>query len=230
MTNVYRRYAPEERLGQLELFTLTRRRLVGSMTAPCKYACREIKTMPWSACSCGTGLHWKGLKFTQKMATIDEEGLVKAGEARNRLLEADKNLSRWKSIRPFENMVRDFVVYSLLVWWMDCRVPSSDSELAVLWLTLRWQNGSLLRGEWSSLLMGYFPEAWCSDSLTSFTASWLGARNVHFPGRCCSPAFVLPKVMFKAPFSNSALFWIFSLPLKRGNMSHTCSFSLYFKL
>lgn len=37
------------------------------------------------------------------MATGDEEGLVKAGEAQNRVLEADENLFCWRFLRPLEN-------------------------------------------------------------------------------------------------------------------------------
>lgn len=50
------------------------------------------------------------------MATGDVEGLVKAGEAQNRVLEADENLSCWRFLRPLKNTVKDFVAYSLLVW------------------------------------------------------------------------------------------------------------------
>lgn len=50
------------------------------------------------------------------MSARDEEGLIKAGEARNRLLEADNNLSFWRFVWPLGNLVKDFVVFSLLVW------------------------------------------------------------------------------------------------------------------
>lgn len=62
------------------------------------------------------------------MRPKNEEGLIKAGEARNRLLEADNNLSYWRFVRPLGNMVKDSVVFSVLVWLMDCRVPSGPPQ------------------------------------------------------------------------------------------------------
>lgn len=102
-------------------------------------------------------------------------------------------------------MVKDFVVYSLLVWWMDCRVLSgtpaaqfwvwagcvvNDTQVTERIPAVRWVE---------QVLMGCFPEAWCSDSLTSFTASWLGTRNANFPGRYWSPVF-FPKLLSKHHF------------------------------
>lgn len=41
MANIYIRSGPEERFGQLGLFTLKRRKLMGNMTAVCKYSVSE---------------------------------------------------------------------------------------------------------------------------------------------------------------------------------------------
>lgn len=117
-------------------------------------------------------------------------------------------------------MVKDFVVslisvfYSLLVCWMDCRVPSgpppaqfwfwagcvvNDTQVTKQIPALRWVE---------QVLMGCFPEAeaWCSYSLTSFTASWLGTRNANFPGRYWSPVF-FPKLGSIFEFSFVFYLW-----------------------
>lgn len=70
------------------------------------------------------------------MGAGNEGGLIKAGETRNRLLEADENLSCWRCIRALANMVKDFVVYSWLVYGLQgpSRAPVQPrcgSELAV---------------------------------------------------------------------------------------------------